>query len=316
MTLTGRNQENLQAPAKACVEAGTPEDKGLVAPTFGSSCIERRVFLGGYDINKIQHGVFRIALGPGPPGPPACGRRAIRPAIQVVTGDICDDELRKNLVDQTAQKFSRIDVLVNNAGIFTFGSIETTDMAVYDKMMDVNVRSAVRLTQLCVPHLTKTTGAVVNVSSINGVRSMSGCLAYSISKVALDQFTRCVALELASKQIRVNSVNPGVIPTDIFKRGGMTDEEIVQLMEHCKSTHALGRVTEVSEVAKTIAFLASSDASFITGAQVPVYGGKHAIVGHVSEFAKTIAFLASSDASFITGAQVPVDRGKHTVCPP
>ncbi|XP_078702869.1 putative oxidoreductase TM_0325 [Branchiostoma floridae x Branchiostoma belcheri] len=153
MTLTGRIQENLQATAKACVEAGTPEDK-----------------------------------------------------ILVVTGDICDDELRKNLVDQTAQKFSRIDVLVNNAGIFTFGSIETTDMAVYDKMMDVNVRSAVRLTQLCVPHLTKTKGAVVNVSSINGVRSMSGCLAYSISKVALDQFTRCVALELASKQIRVNSV--------------------------------------------------------------------------------------------------------------
>ncbi|XP_019627723.1 PREDICTED: uncharacterized protein LOC109472394 [Branchiostoma belcheri] len=224
MTLTGRNQENLQATAKASVEAGTPEDK-----------------------------------------------------ILVVTGDICNDELRKNLVDQTAQKFGRIDVLVNNAGIFTFGSIETTDMAVYDKMMDVNVRSAVRLTQLCVPHLTKTKGAVVNVSSINGVRSMSGCLAYSLSKVALDQLTRCVALELASKQIRVNSVNPGVIPKDIFKRGGMTDEEIVQLMEHCKSTHALGRVGEVSEVAKTIAFLASSDASFITGAQVPVDGGKHAM---------------------------------------
>ncbi|XP_078664649.1 3-oxoacyl-[acyl-carrier-protein] reductase FabG-like isoform X1 [Branchiostoma floridae x Branchiostoma belcheri] len=222
LALTGRNQENLQATAKACVEAGTPEDK-----------------------------------------------------ILLVTGDICDDELRKNLVDQTAQKFGRIDVLVNNAGIGKFSDLETLDMAEYDRTMDVNVRSAVRLTQLCVPHLTKTKGAVVNVSSINGVRSMSGCLAYSMSKATLDQFTRCVALELASKQVRVNSVNPGVIPTDFFKTMGMPEEEIAQLMERCKTFHALGRPGEVSEVAKTIAFLASSDASFITGTQLSVDGGWH-----------------------------------------
>ncbi|KAI8514021.1 hypothetical protein Bbelb_083450 [Branchiostoma belcheri] len=134
-------------------------------------------------------------------------------------------------------------------------------MAEYDKLMNVNVRSVVALTQLCVPHLTKT----------------KGNLAYSMSKSALDQFTRCVALELASKQIRVNSVNPGVIPTELFRRAGRTEEEVAKLLEHSKTTHALGRVGEVSEVAKTIAFLSSSDASFITGAQVPVDGGRHAM---------------------------------------
>ncbi|XP_019614664.1 PREDICTED: uncharacterized protein LOC109462549 [Branchiostoma belcheri] len=224
LALTGRNQENLQATAKACVEAGSPEDK-----------------------------------------------------ILLVTGDICDEEVRINLVDQTVQKFGRIDVLVNNAGSFMRGTLETTAMADYDRIMDVNVRSVVRLTQLCIPHLTKTKGAIVNVSSVNGIRGFSGCLAYCMSKSALDQFTRCVALEQASKQIRVNSVNPGVITTEIFRRAGLNDEEKhAKYMEHHKTTHPLGRVGDVSEVAKTIAFLASSDASFITGALVSVDGGRHA----------------------------------------
>ncbi|XP_078620901.1 L-xylulose reductase-like [Branchiostoma floridae x Branchiostoma japonicum] len=99
-------------------------------------------------------------------------------------------------------------------------------------------------------------------------------LAYCMSKSALDQFTRCVALELASKQIRVNSVNPGYVPTEILKRAGFSEEQVTQTLERVKSGHALGRLGEVEEVAKTIAFLASSDASFITGAQVPVDGGR------------------------------------------
>ncbi|XP_035658488.1 3-oxoacyl-[acyl-carrier-protein] reductase FabG-like [Branchiostoma floridae] len=223
LALTGRNQENLQATAKACVEAGTPQDKVLL-----------------------------------------------------ITGDICDEELRKNLVDQTVQKFGRIDVLVNNAGTAHLATIETTDMAEYDKLMNVNVRSVVALTQLCVPHLTVTKGSIVNVSSVNGLRAIPGLLASNMSKAALDQFTRCVALELASKQIRVNSVNLGAFPTQILKRmSGLDDEGVAQMLEHMKSLHALGRNGEVSEVARTIAFLASSDASFITGAQVPVDGGWH-----------------------------------------
>ncbi|XP_066272366.1 3-oxoacyl-[acyl-carrier-protein] reductase FabG-like [Branchiostoma lanceolatum] len=222
LALTGRNQENLQATAKACVETGTPQDK-----------------------------------------------------ILLLTGDICDEEVQKNLVDQTVQKFGRIDVLVNNAGIALLAGIETTNMVEYDKVMNVNVRSVVALTQLCVPHLTKTQGAIVNVSSIWGLRANPASLAYSMSKAAVDQFTRCVALELASKQIRVNSVNPGLVPTEVWRSAGVTEEQIAQMMEYAKSTHALGREGKVAEVAKTIAFLASSDASFITGAQVPVDGGRH-----------------------------------------
>ena len=102
-----------------------------------------------------------------------------------------------------------LDILVNNAGILEMGTIENTSLEQYDRIMNTNVRAVYQLTMLAVPHLVKTRGCVVNVSSVNGLRSFPGVLAYNISKSALDQMTRCVALELAPKQVRVNSVNPG-----------------------------------------------------------------------------------------------------------
>ena len=99
----------------------------------------------------------------------------------------------------------------------------------------------------------------------------------SVCKAALDQFTRCVALELATKQIRVNSVNPGVIITELQKRGGLDEERYAKFLEHSRTTHALGRPGEVDEVAKAITFLASDDASFSTGVSLPVDGGRHAM---------------------------------------
>lgn len=96
-----------------------------------------------------------------------------------------------------------------------------------------------------------------------------------MSKAALDQFTRCAALDLAARQVRVNSVNPGVIITEIHKRAGMSSDEYQEFLKKCQETHALGRPGDAEEVAKTIAFLASDDASFITGASIPVDGGRH-----------------------------------------
>ncbi|KAM7391208.1 hypothetical protein PAMP_021913 [Pampus punctatissimus] len=157
------------------------------------------------------------------------------------------------------------------------GSIETTDLDQYDKVMNINVRSVYHMTQLCVPHLIKTKGSIVNVSSVNGQRSFPGVLAYCMSKSAIDQFTRCTALELASKHVRVNSVCPGVIVTDVHKRAGLDEEQYAQFLAKCKHTHALGRPGEVEEVAQSIAFLASDAASFITGVNLPIDGGRHAM---------------------------------------
>lgn len=194
-----------------------------------------------------------------------------------IIGDLNDEEDTKRIMECTLKHFDKLDVLVNNAGILETGTIETTTLEQYDRIFNTNVRSVYHLTMLAVPHLIKTKGSIVNVSSVNGLRSFPGVLAYNMSKSALDQFTRCVALELSSKHIRVNSVNPGVTVTDLQKRGGLSDESYKQFLERAKDTHALGRPGKPEEVAEAVAFLASDKASFITGATLPVDGGRHAM---------------------------------------
>lgn len=125
-------------------------------------------------------------------------------------------------------------------------------------------------------------GCIVNVSSIAGLRAYPGALAYKMSKAAMDQMTRCVALEVASHGIRVNSVNPGVIVTEIFKRSGMTDHQTEKYMEQSKALHPLGRPGQPEEVAAAIVFLASQQASFITGQTLAIDGGRSIALPYVS----------------------------------
>ncbi|XP_038059867.1 3-oxoacyl-[acyl-carrier-protein] reductase FabG-like [Patiria miniata] len=195
----------------------------------------------------------------------------------VVTGDLTNEEDNHNLIQKTLKHFGKLDILVNCAGIISMGTIETTSMEAYDTMMNANVRSIFHLTSLAVPHLIETKGNIVNVSSVNGLRAFPGVLAYCMSKSALDQFTRVTALELAPKGVRVNSINPGVIVTNLQKAGGLDDEAYAKFLERTKTTHALGRPGQPDEAANAIAFLASDAATFITGATLPVDGGRHAM---------------------------------------
>lgn len=195
----------------------------------------------------------------------------------LIPADITKESDTERILKTTIEKFGKLDVLINNAGIIETGTIETTSLEQFDRVMNTNIRSIYHLTMLAVPHLIKTQGNVVNVSSVNGIRSFPGVLAYNISKMAVDQFTRCVALELAAKNVRVNCVNPGVTVTNLHKRGGMDEETYKKFLEHSKTTHAMGRPGQATEVADAIAFLASESASFITGASLPVDGGRHAM---------------------------------------
>jgi NAD(P)-dependent dehydrogenase (short-subunit alcohol dehydrogenase family) len=119
------------------------------------------------------------------------------------------------ILDETLARFGSLDVLVNAAGHLANGTIESTTLESWDSMLDINLRAVFQLMQLATPYLEKTRGNVVNVSSVTGLRSFPGVLAYCVSKAGLDQLTRCAALELASKGIRVNAVNPGVVVTEI-----------------------------------------------------------------------------------------------------
>lgn len=195
-------------------------------------------------------------------------------SIKVHLADIREATQVERLVNDTIQHFGQIDVLVNSAGIILNGSVAETPLDDWDKMLDINLRCVFLLMQKCVPHLQKTKGSIVNVSSVAGTRAFPNLLAYCVSKAGLDQLTRCAALELAESGVRVNAVNPGVVVTNLHKRGGMDDDGYKTFLKKSKTTHPLGRVGEAKEVADLIYFLASEKASWITGATYEIDGGR------------------------------------------
>jgi NAD(P)-dependent dehydrogenase (short-subunit alcohol dehydrogenase family) len=188
--------------------------------------------------------------------------------------DVTNDSEVHQAIAETIDNFGRLDVLVNAAGHISTGSIEQTSLAAWDAMMNVNLRAVFQLMQLAAPYLIKTKGNIVNVSSVTGLRSFPGVLAYCVSKAGVDQLTRCAALELAPKGVRVNAVNPGVVITEIHKRGGMSEEDYANFLEHSKTTHPLGRVGDPKEIAELVFYLASEKASWITGATYQIDGGR------------------------------------------
>lgn len=178
------------------------------------------------------------------------------------------------VVSQTVDHFGGIDVLVNADGHISSGTIEDTSLEAWDGMLDINLRAVFILMQESVQTLSQRRGNIVNVSSVTGLRAFPGVLAYCVSKAGLDQLTRCAALELASKGVRVNAVNPGVVVTDIHRRGGMSEEQYAAFLDRSKQTHPLGRVGDAREIAELVFFLASDRASWITGATYSIDGGR------------------------------------------
>jgi NAD(P)-dependent dehydrogenase (short-subunit alcohol dehydrogenase family) len=194
--------------------------------------------------------------------------------IAVQPADVTEASQVDRAISETIYRFGKLDVLVNAAGILESGTIENTDLDAWDRMMDINVRSVFSLMQKCLPYLEQTSGNIVNVSSVTGLRAFPGVLSYCVSKAAVDQLTRCAALELAPKGIRVNAVNPGVVVTNLHKRGGMADDAYEKFLENAKNTHPIGRAGQPEEVAELIYFLASDKAKWITGVTYSIDGGR------------------------------------------
>jgi NAD(P)-dependent dehydrogenase (short-subunit alcohol dehydrogenase family) len=142
-------------------------------------------------------------------------------------------------------------------------------------MMDLNVRAPFRLIREAAPALAERGGAVVNVSSVAGTRAFPGLAAYCVSKAAVDQLTRVAALDLAARGVRVNAVNPGVVVTNLHRRGGMDAARYQEFLERSKATHPLGRTGTPAEIADLIAYLVSPSAGWITGETISIDGGRH-----------------------------------------
>lgn len=198
----------------------------------------------------------------------------INDKIHPIVADLSKESDAKACVDEVSKKLGGLDILIHAAGIIGTGTIENTTLEQWDTMMNINLRSIFHLTQCCLPSLIERRGNIVSLSSVAGLRSFPGVLAYSVSKAGVDQFTRCVALELAPKGVRVNAVDPGVVVTELHRAGGMNEEQYQAFLERSKTTHPLGRVGTPEEVTELILFLASDRASWITGATYSIDGGR------------------------------------------
>jgi NAD(P)-dependent dehydrogenase (short-subunit alcohol dehydrogenase family) len=192
-----------------------------------------------------------------------------------VVADLSDPDACRRAVGEAAAFRGRLDVVVNAAGVIGSGSLESTSLGDWSAMMRINLDSIFLIMQAALPYLRTARGNIVNVSSVTGLRSFPGVLAYCVSKAGVDQLTRCAALELAEAGVRVNAVNPGVVVSNLHRRGGMQEEAYDAFLEHSRTTHPLGRVGDPADIASAIVFLASDLAGWVTGVTLSLDGGRH-----------------------------------------
>ena len=190
-----------------------------------------------------------------------------------ITCDIKKKNEVQNVLEQTIKKFGKLDILVNNAGIFPkIKLLHKIEEEEWNEVLDVNLTGQFRFTKEAIPHLQKTSGCIINISSDAGLKAYQGfnADAYSASKAALIVLTKCWALEYAKNKIRVNCICPGVVDTDMTKPFLKNQKDI----EFMNNEHPLGRIGQPEEIGKSVLYFASDDALWITGAILAVDGGE------------------------------------------
>ena len=189
-----------------------------------------------------------------------------------VRGDVTQLADLERLFSEVKTHYGRVDILFVNAGHTQLGAIEEVTEAVYDAEMDVNLKGAFFTVQKALPLMSEG-GSVIFNSSCMGAMAMAGSSVYTTAKAAVNSLVKVLAAELAPKGIRVNAVSPGPISTPIYSKMGMGENELQAFAGQIQESLPLKRFGEPSEIAKTVAFLASSDASFFVGANLTADGG-------------------------------------------
>lgn len=200
-----------------------------------------------------------------------------------VTGlvaDVTSLDAIQQTVDKVKHHAGTVDILFINAGVFFGAPVGQLDEKTFDNIMDINFKGAVFTLEKFLPILNDG-ASIINLSSINSYMGMTGTSIYGASKAALDAYTRVAAKELASRGIRVNTVNPGPVNTPIFGKTGMPEEAVNGLAGAIQSNIPLGRFGEPKEIANLVAFLASDEATWITGSDYVIDGG--AVLRSLSE---------------------------------
>lgn len=191
--------------------------------------------------------------------------------------DISDEDQIAKFAKTISEKYNCIDGLVNAAGVIMPGGIEECSIEDWKYVMNINLNGTFIITKAIIPLLKKSTAnpSIVNISSVNSIRCGSS-LPYSTSKAATDMFTKSLALSLAKHHIRANSVNPGVVVSNLQKAAGIckNENEYQDFLSRMEACHPLGRVGLPSDVSGAVLYLLSSDANWVTGAILSVDGGR------------------------------------------
>ena len=190
--------------------------------------------------------------------------------VLTVTGDLTKNNDIERLVSETLNAFGKIDIVVNNSGVFAGSPVHETKDEDWDTIMNTNMRCISQLTRRVLPYMMeRTSGTFIHISSILGLVAVSGVAAYNVSKGALLQFNRSLAMEYGPKGIRSNAVCPGLVKTEMTEKL-MKNED---LMKEWSKDYHIGRFGIPEDIANACLYLASDESSFVTGVALPVDGG-------------------------------------------
>ncbi len=184
--------------------------------------------------------------------------------------DVSKPEDIKRLFAETERAFGRLDVLVNNAGVYEFLPLETITPEHFHKQFDLNVLGLLLTTQEAVKHM-GSGGSIINISSIAGRMPVSPASVYSATKAAVDALTVTLSQELGPRNIRVNSLNPGMVETEGLHSGGLAEGDFRKMLE---AQTPLGRIAQPQDIARAAVFFASDDAGWVTGQSLILSGGQ------------------------------------------
>lgn len=188
-----------------------------------------------------------------------------------VQADVSKPEEIKRLFAETKKAYGKLDVLVNNAGIYEFGSLDSITAEHFHKQFDLNVLGLLLATQEAVTLIGPAGGSIINVSSIVGQMPVSPASVYSATKAAVDAITVTLSQELGPRKIRVNSLNPGMVETEGLHSAGLAASDFRKILE---SQTPLGRIAQPEDIARAAVFFASDDAGWVTGQTLILAGGQ------------------------------------------